>query len=190
MKFTFEEISTPSNFLSMLRLLLALPLWFLFDYIDNPHTRLIIFAVCIFAAVTDILDGYIARKYNQVTEFGKIIDPLADKIAVGAIIIKLFILSEISIYYFIMILARDIFIFIGGIYVANRIGKVLPSNILGKMTVINISLVILLIVAGIEKGSYLFLSLYYLSIVLIVVSFIAYVIRAKEFLKRKNYESV
>lgn len=190
MKFTIEEISTPSNFLSMLRLFLAIPLWYLFDYISNPHVRLIIFIICIFAAVTDILDGYIARKYDQVTEFGKIIDPLADKITVGAIIIKLFLLSEIPVYYFMMILVRDVLIFLGGIYVAKRIGKVLPSNILGKMTVVNISLVILSLVAGIGKGSYLFLSLYYLSIVLIIVSFIAYVIRAKEFLKRKEYESV
>ncbi len=111
MKFTIEEISTPSNFLSMLRLVLAVPLWYLFDYLYNPHVRLIILIICVFAAVTDILDGYLARKYDQVTEFGKIIDPLADKIAVGAIIIKLFTLSEIPLYYFIMILGRDYFNF-------------------------------------------------------------------------------
>ncbi len=67
------------------------------------------------AAITDILDGYLARKFNQVTEFGKIIDPLADKIAIGAIIIKLFIIGVIPLYYFFMIIVRDVLIFLGGI---------------------------------------------------------------------------
>lgn len=190
MNLSTGKISTPSNYLSILRLILAIPLWYLLDYLDNPDTRVIIIIVCLFAAVTDILDGYLARKYNQVTEFGKIIDPLADKITVGVVIIKLFILSEIPFYYFIMILGRDILIFLGGIFVTKRIGRVLPSNILGKLTVVVISLLILLIVAGISKGSFIYTSLYYLSIILIIVSLIAYLIRAKEFLKRNKYEPI
>lgn len=190
MKFTLEEISTTSNILSILRLLIAIPLIYLLDNLYAPGFRLIILLVCLFAAITDILDGYIARKYNQVTEFGKIIDPLADKVAVGAIIIKLFILSEIPFYYFVMILGRDIFIFLGGIFVARKIGRVLPSNVLGKLAVINISLVIVLIICGIAKDAFLYVALYGLSIILIVVSLVAYIIRATEFLKRKKYESV
>lgn len=190
MRYTIEEISTPSNLLSLFRLIMAVPLWYLFDYLGEPGMRLILFSVCIFAALTDILDGYLARKYNQVTEFGKIIDPLADKVAVAAIIIKLFLLGEIPPYYFIMIIARDILIFLGGMFVAQKIGKVLPSNVLGKITVITIGIVILLVVLGIPKDSLVYLSLYGLSIILIFVSFIGYIIRAMEFLNRKKYESV
>lgn len=190
MKFTFKEISTPSNFLSMFRLLLAVPLWYLFDFLYTPGFRLIIVIVCLFTALTDILDGYLARKFNQVTEFGKIIDPLADKVAVGAIIIKLFVLSEIQFYYLLMILVRDVLIFLGGILVTRKIGRVLPSNVLGKLTVINISLIIIAIVAGITKDSLLYQALYFLSIILIMASLIAYFIRATEFLKRNKYESV
>lgn len=190
MKYSIEEIATPSNFLSMFRLVLAIPLWYLFDDLGTPGMRYIIFSVCILAAFTDILDGYLARKYNQVTEFGKIIDPLADKVAVGAIIIKLFVMGEIASYYFIMIIARDLLIFIGGIFVSQKIGKVLPSNVLGKITVIFIGIVILLIVLGIQKDAILFRAFYYLSMVLIIGSFAAYCIRAMEFLKRGKYESV
>ncbi len=190
MRYTIEEIATPSNFLSLLRLVMAIPLWYLFDYLGVSGMRIIIFSVCILAALTDVLDGYLARKLNQVTEFGKIIDPLADKAAVAVIIIKLFTIGEIPLYYFMMIVVRDILIFMGGIFVSQRLGKVLPSNVLGKITVINIGIVILLIVLGIPGDSYVFLSLYGLSIILIVVSFIAYVIRAMEFLKRKKYESI
>jgi CDP-diacylglycerol--glycerol-3-phosphate 3-phosphatidyltransferase len=190
MKFTIEEISTPSNLLSMLRLVLAVPLWYLLGYLYNPNMRIIIFLILVFAAITDVLDGYIARKYNQVTEFGKIIDPLADKVAVGAIIIKLFLMGEIPGYYFLMIIGRDILIFIGGMFVAKKIGRVLPSNALGKITVINIGIIILLLVIGLSKSSFVYLSLYATSIILIFVSLIAYVIRAMEFLKRGKYESV
>ena len=190
MRYTIEEIATPSNFLSLLRLLMAVPLWYLFDYLGDPGMRIVLFSVCIIAAATDILDGYLARKLDQVTEFGKIIDPLADKVAVGAIIIKLFLIGEIPGYYFFLIIGRDVLIFAGGIYVSQKIGKVLPSNALGKMTVINIGIVILLIVLGISRESLVFLVLYDLSIILIFISLIAYVIRAKEFLKRKKYESV
>lgn len=190
MKFTLSEISTSSNYLSILRLLLAVPLWYLLDHLYTPGFRFIILIVCIFAALTDIFDGYIARKFNQVTDFGKIIDPLADKIVVASIIIKLFTLSEIPFYYFMMILVRDILIFIGGIFVTRQIGRVLPSNVLGKVTVINISLVIILIVAGINKDSLLYLVLYGMSIILIIASLVAYLLRAMEFIKRKKYESV
>jgi Phosphatidylglycerophosphate synthase len=50
----------------------------------------------LFAASTDMLDGYLARKLNQVTEVGKIIDPLADKAAMALIVIKLYLIGEIS----------------------------------------------------------------------------------------------
>ncbi len=190
MRYSIEEISTPSNLLSLFRLVMAIPFWYLFDYLGDPGMRAIIFTVVIIAALTDILDGYLARKYDQVTEFGKIIDPLADKVAMGAIIIKLFVIGEITPYYFIMIIARDVLIFLGGIFLAQKIGRVLPSNVLGKVTVIVIGIVILLIVLGIPKDSLIYLSIYGLSIILIFISFIGYVIRAMEFLKRKKYESV
>jgi CDP-diacylglycerol--glycerol-3-phosphate 3-phosphatidyltransferase len=186
----YKEIYTKSNFISFFRLLLAIPLWFLLDGFDSPDIRYITFAVCLVASFSDILDGYLARKYNEVTEFGKIIDPLADKIAVGVLIIKLYLIGEISTYYFLMIILRDIIIFLGGIFVAKRIGRVLPSNVLGKITVIVIGIVILLIILKLDRSSLAYRAFYGSSIVLIFASLIGYVIRAREFLKRKNYESV
>ncbi len=84
----FKEINTTSNYLSLLRLLLAIPFWIMLD--NFIELRYILFTLAVFGALTDILDGYFARKFNQVTEFGKIIDPLADKVCIGIIITKLF----------------------------------------------------------------------------------------------------
>lgn len=185
-----KEIYTKSNLLSLFRLLLAIPFWFLLDHFDSMTIRYVTFGLCLFASVTDILDGYLARKFNEVTEFGKIIDPLADKVAVGIIIVKLFVIGEIPLYYFIFIIGRDVLIFFGGLYVAKKIGKVLPSNILGKITVINIGIVILLLILDFDRTNYIYLFLYGMSIILIFVSFFMYVIRALEFLRQKNYGSV
>jgi len=190
MNFNNKEIFTISNGISFLRFLLVIPLWSLLDQYQSQSIRYILFSLCLFAAATDLLDGYLARKLNQVTEVGKIIDPLADKAAMALIVIKLYFIGEISDFYFYSILLRDILIFIGGIYVSNKLGKVLPSNKLGKITVLNIGTVILLILIGFSREHFIFKLLYDLSIILIFISFIAYFIRAKEFLSKKNHESV
>lgn len=185
MKINTKEIFTISNLLSLLRLFLAIPLWILFDYYElNPSIKYWLFSLCIFAAITDILDGYLARKFNQVTETGKIIDPLADKIAMAVVVIRLSMLGELPLYYLLMIIVRDILIFVGGIYVTSKIGKVLPSNMLGKTAVLIIGLVVLLTLLQLDKSSFLFNIFYYLSMILILLSFIAYVVRANEYLQR------
>lgn len=187
MKINSKEFFTISNLLSLLRLLLAIPLWILFDYYNSDSSiKYWIFALCLFAAVTDILDGYLARKFNQVTEAGKIIDPLADKIAMAVVVIRLAFLGEFPFYYLAIIILRDLLIFFGGVYVTSKIGKVLPSNVLGKITVLIIGLVVLLTLIQIDKTSIFFRGLYYFSILMIIVSFIAYVVRANEYLQRKK----
>lgn len=185
-----KEILTSSNLLSTFRLFLAVPFWFLLNYFDNSTVRYYAFGLALFASFTDIMDGFLARKLNQVTEFGKIIDPLADKVCVGVIIIKLFLIGEISTFYFLLIVLRDLIIFTGGVIISKKIGKVLPSNALGKITVIIIGIVILLIFINVERNNLLFKSFYYSSILLSIASLIGYALRASEFLKHNKYESV
>jgi len=187
MNINFKEIKTKSNLLSLVRLFSAVPFWFLLDNLQSGQIRFITIILCLAAAATDILDGFLARKFNEITEFGKIIDPLADKIVIGIIILKLFLNGYIKPYYFIMIISRDLMIFIGGIIISRKIDKVLPSNMLGKITVINISIVILMILLYVNKANIIFILFYYLSIALMVISLIGYAIRAKEFLTQTEY---
>lgn len=184
MNINYKELfSTKSNLLSIFRLLLAIPFWFLFDKLGTPWGPYVLFSMCILVFITDMMDGYLARKFNEVTEMGKIIDPLADKVVVSAIIIKIFLLRLIPDYYFFMIIGRDIIIFLGGIYVTNKIGKVLPSNKLGKAAVFNIGIVILLIILKLSWNNILLLSFYYLSIFLIFASLFGYIYRGVEYIK-------
>ena len=149
-----KNIFNASNSLSFLRLLLVIPAWIAFNNFDRTITGYIVGGLGIFAAITDILDGYLARKLNQITEFGKIIDPLADKILVVFIVLNLFFIGEIPDYYFYMIVVSDVLILIGGIFVSKKIGKVLPSDYIGKATVLSISFVLLMILLSVNKIQY------------------------------------
>jgi len=99
--------------------------------------------ICCTAVITDILDGYFARKFKQETESGRIIDPLADKIFVGAMVIILTLLGKVPIWFLSSVIIRDILIFTGGMYIKKRNGYVLPSNYPGKFAVVCISLTLL-----------------------------------------------
>ncbi len=178
----FKEIKTPSNLVSLFRLLLAIPTYFLLNnsLVVNPELRLIVFGILAVAYLSDILDGYLARKYNQITEMGKIIDPLADKVFVILLVIQLFRQNLLPIESLIIFLSRDILIFFGGIFVQNKIKKVLPSNMLGKITVFTIGIFIIIIVLGAGKNNFPFVFMYYTTIVLSIASVIGYGIRGME----------
>lgn len=185
-----KEISTYSNLLSLLRLLLIIPFWILLNNFQDEQVRIILAVLGIFAFLTDILDGYLARKFNQVTELGKIIDPVADKVLIGIIILKLYLIGEITLFYFIIILGRDLIIFISGLYLSKKLGKVLPSNLLGKVTVFFISVVMLLIFIQLDQTLFIFQALYNGSILLVFASLFGYGIRAIEFLRKKNNDTI
>ncbi len=188
--FSKTEIYNISNLLSFLRLLSAIPLWFLLSESKNYNTLYIILVISLFALVSDFLDGFFARKFKQITEVGKIIDPIADKVVTGVVVIKLFLLKEIPEYLFYMIIGRDIIIFLGGIFLSTKIGKVLPSNMIGKITVCVLALLLLMIILNFDKSGLVFQAVFFSTLILIIVSFIAYLFRAFEFIKKKKYESV
>jgi len=135
-------------------------------------------AIGVIATITDILDGYLARKLNQITEFGKIIDPLADKVLIAFVVINLFLLNEMPDYYFFLIVGRDLLILLGGIIVSKKIAKVLPSDYLGKATVLAISFVLLMILLNVNRESIPYQILYFSSIILIFASLFNYLMKA------------
>ncbi|MCX6150197.1 MAG: CDP-alcohol phosphatidyltransferase family protein [Ignavibacteriales bacterium] len=192
MRINYREIYTKSNMLSIFRLLLGIPIYYLvFKINDSATFRYLTIGLVLFATLTDLLDGYLARKYNEITEFGKIIDPFADKIVVGIVLIQLYFIKEIPLYYLIIVIGRDLLILLGGLLLSQKIGKVLPSNMLGKITVLSIGFFILSALFG-ARSTFLLLYdiLFYLSISLVFISFFAYTIRAIESVIRNRNGSV
>lgn len=177
----FEKIFTASNLISFLRLLLIMPtMYFVTKMGEHDNYRIYILLMFLLAYLSDLLDGYLARKFDEISELGKIIDPLADKLFVIILFVQLYMIAEISSFYFWIIVSRDIIIFLGGIYVSNKIGKVLPSNLLGKITVASIGLFLIVLIAGLEKASWIFITIQYLSIFLSFASVFGYAIRGYE----------
>jgi len=180
-----NQIFTISNALTLIRMLLVFPVWISLSNFYDEKFRILTFILCLVAALTDYLDGYIARKRNEITEIGKIIDPIADKILIAVLAIKLYEIGELSGYFLLIIVLRDVIIVIAAFLISLKLKKILPSNLLGKITTTVIGFVFLAVITGLNKQSIIFIFIYYGSILLIYASLLAYIIRAIEFL-RKN----
>ncbi len=98
-------MNTP-NKLTLLRVVIA-PIFMIFFLIDNFYTRLIGLVLFVLAALTDMADGYYARKYGIVTGFGKFMDPLADKILVSSAFISFIALDYVSALPVLLIIGRE-----------------------------------------------------------------------------------
>lgn len=191
MNLEFNRIYTLSNLISFVRILLAIPIYYyVSNIIEIEGARYILLSLYILAYITDIADGYFARKFNQISELGKIIDPLADKILVILVVAYLYYYEIIPDFYFFIIILRDIIIFSGGIYVSKKIGKVLPSNNLGKITVLSIGFFIIAVTMGATKNDLAYQILIVLSIILSFASIVFYGYRGIKEIKKANNEII
>lgn len=187
MKIQIKKINTYSNYISFLRILLGIPIFYFVSNINEIEgARYILVGFYMLAYLTDILDGYLARKLNEISELGKIIDPLADKVLVIMIVIYLYYFEIIPSYYFWIVVLRDLVIFTGGIFVSKKIGYVLPSNYLGKGTVLSIGIFIIIVTLGYTYGDVLYEIFHHMSIVLSFASVISYGIRGYKEVKKVN----
>ena len=95
------------NKLTTMRVIL-IPVFLLVPFLmDEPMNRYIATAIFIVASLTDFLDGHIARKYNLVSNFGKFMDPLADKLLVMSALVSMVALEDLAAWVVIVILARE-----------------------------------------------------------------------------------
>lgn len=136
---------TISNGLSFIRLLMSLPLaYFLWTY---DTTGVIVIGVA--AYISDILDGYLARRLNQISEWGKIIDPIADKVFVGTAVIVMIMQQRIPLWFVAIVLGRDLLIVTAGAWYSKKHNFVLPSVFAGKAAVVAIAFALLIHVIGV-----------------------------------------
>ena len=127
-----SDLWTVSNAFSALRVVLVPPtLYFIWL---GPEYRWIVFLLVMAMVLSDILDGSIARARNEVTEWGKIIDPIADKIAIDSIAALLVVLKGLPVWVAAAVIGRDVLIVIGGVFMASRIKVIPSSNFWGKAT--------------------------------------------------------
>lgn len=122
---------TVPNIISLVRLLLVpLFLWLLLGSPDSPLSAGVLLG---FIGATDWVDGYLARRLDQVTELGKFLDPLADRVAVAAAVIGGLISGDLPAWFAIALIVREALIAIGALVVGLRAGSKLEVRRLGKL---------------------------------------------------------
>ncbi|MBD5451578.1 MAG: CDP-diacylglycerol--glycerol-3-phosphate 3-phosphatidyltransferase [Lachnospiraceae bacterium] len=145
------------------------------------YTDYIALAIFIIASLTDFLDGKIARKYNLVTNFGKFMDPLADKLLVCAALICLIELQRIPAWIVIIIISRE-FIISGFRLVAADNRVVIAASYWGKFKTTFQMVMVCLMIANIDALNVLTQIVMWIAVVLTVVSLVDYLVKNKSVL--------
>ncbi len=144
-------------------------------------------AIFIVASITDFLDGKIARKKNLVTNFGKFMDPLADKLLVCSALICLIELSRIPAWIVIIIIARE-FIISGFRLVAADNGVVIAAGYWGKFKTASQMVTVVILVLDIPNPAIQVLGtvFIYISLALTIISLVDYIVKNRDVLKEQN----
>jgi cardiolipin synthase len=175
------------NLLSLFRMILGFITLFLYIIIQDFYKiQLYLIFFIIFAYISDILDGFLARKYNTITELGKIIDPVADKIFIFAIVLILFLSYRLNSVIFYTVIIRDLLIISGSFLFTKKKNFVIPSNYFGKFTVFTLGIYLLILISGLVLPKSFNNFLQSLIVVLLVLSFFKYLFNAILILKGKN----
>lgn len=122
------------NILTVFRLCLV-PVYF-GVFFSGPEHRYLAFMIIVLAGITDVADGYIARKYNLVTDIGKMLDPLADKLMMVSVFITLLVAKLIPIWGAIVFFARDLGMIFASIFFVSKGKKTVQANFLGKLSTV------------------------------------------------------
>ena len=130
-----DRIMTLANSISISRILLAFPLVYILNFfsLETQEMAYAVWGIILLIVLTDFLDGYVARKTDQITNFGKMIDPVADKICL--VVVLTFLIFEYKLpflLFFLLLSIRDVYLIIIGVYLINMQAEVFQSNWTGK----------------------------------------------------------
>ncbi len=170
------------NFFTVMRLVfLPFIIWFLYRGTRTGDVTALSFMLL--AGLTDYLDGYFARKLNKESNVGRMLDPLIDKITVGAIMIVLAHIKGLPYWYVAIVIARDLFLLVSGFLVISKKSFITESNQIGKWTSSLFAVVVISFTLNIPVIKYVFM---YLTLLLIPVTIVGYVRKYKRDVKSKT----
>lgn len=180
-----------ANKLTLLRVILV-PLFMIFLLLDSTWAQVTALVIFVIASLTDMLDGKIARKYNQITNFGKFMDPLADKMLTTAAFLIFMEKGIIGSWALMIILARE-FMVSGVRLLAAGEGNVIAASFWGKfktvsqMVAIIATILLMLSTKFVPEQTAMAVSaiLIWISIIFTVISGVEYVVKNKSSLKTK-----
>jgi len=170
------------NKLTCLRMVLIIPfVIFMLAGAGEGIYKWIALAIFIIASLTDMLDGQIARKYNLITDFGKFMDPLADKLLVCSAMICLVELGRLPAWICIIIIARE-FAISGFRLIASDKGVVIAANMWGKTKTVSQMAMVILMIANLDIPAMqaVTTAVMYIACALTLISLVTYIIDNKD----------
>ena len=179
-------MNTPNKLTIARMIMVPFLVVFMLTDIGGEANRYISLAIFVAASVTDWFDGKIARKYNLVTNFGKFMDPLADKLLVCSALICFIEMGRLDAWIVIIIIARE-FIISGFRLIAAENGVVIAANYWGKFkTVSQMIMIILLIVDFGGVFDILEVIFIWVSVALTIISLMTYILQNKSVLSMQE----
>jgi CDP-diacylglycerol--glycerol-3-phosphate 3-phosphatidyltransferase len=160
---------------------LLLPILF-FLHKNTPAGNLVAVGFMLLAGATDWFDGYFARRLQQQSDIGRILDPLSDKICVGGIALYLALYRDFPVWFLILILARDFIIILIGLFMTVRV-KVPESNWPGKVAVTAMAIVLIVFTFDLEPVKWPF---FWMMVAAFFVSVVSYLPRLKQAFKSEH----
>ncbi|MDD3627671.1 MAG: CDP-alcohol phosphatidyltransferase family protein [bacterium] len=174
---SFKNIFTVPNLITFTRILFTPFIFFALLKNDEYYSKIALILITA-ALLSDFFDGYLARKYKQISKWGKILDPIADKIMINGMAIILSLTRDFPIWLTLTILSRDfLIILLGSIMVFKKVDYVPQSNIFGKFALIFIVLSMLVYILDWEVIQSVKLPLILGAVALILISGVTYFIR-------------
>ena len=179
-----------ANKLTLLRVFL-IPVFVSFVMLSKQNSFYVLIATLIFivASLTDWLDGHLARKKNLISNFGKLLDPLADKLLVVCALICFIDLKLINILIALILISRELIITSIRLLAASQ-GKVIAANSLGKLkTIFQFFAIIFCLIYSATKLNFFFLTyqaLFILSAIVAIISCITYSAQNKQIFSNLN----
>ena len=158
------------NARTLIRFLLIGVYVFLYFNEGLAYNELWAFAVFILAGLTDVLDGYIARRNNQVTKWGKLMDPLADKLMMITVLVCLFIDHVVPTWAMAVIVLKELLMILGAAFLYKNRKVVVQSNFYGKLATVLFYIAIAALVFELPHARYLL----WLAIASTIISFLQY----------------
>lgn len=173
-----DKFWTLSNAFSVLRMVLAVPVVWLI--ILGPAFVWPTFVLVVAMIISDILDGHLARRRNEITRWGKILDPLADKVAIGAITLVLVFYKDLPFWVIAAVVIRDGLILLASMFLIGKKDVVVSSNIWGKLTTLFMSF---MLVSFLMDLFVVQTPLLWICGVLLAVSWVSYLINFIQLIK-------
>ncbi len=166
------RIMTWSNMISFSRILVAFPIVYL-HYINNLQVTTASGILIFYGVISDYLDGFIARKTNTISEVGKMIDPIADKLCALVLFVYTVWIGWIPLWFLMLAVIRDITIMLGSYFIKSKYDKVAMAIMSGKISV-NVLALYWIAVFFFQEATNVHMFLMACSITLMVISWIDY----------------